>query len=148
MLCSRFAFLGEQFQHKVPNEIRYKGFQNWYQYYTEENKPNAIEKQNPPTFVMDKRVCFSAVNLFIRKIFSCMCFVMLIFWQLCSRTKQPISLRIQQVFFFNPISKSFISFLKKVFAISIIILSAFPNKISSSETLTNTKAILKFSAVL
>ena len=143
MLCSRFAFLGEQFQHKVPNEIRYKGFQNWYQYYTEENKPNAIEKQNPPTFVMDKRVCFSAVNLFIRKIFSCMCFVMLIFWQLCSRTKQPISLRIQQVFFLTQSAKASYLFLKKCYAISIIIFSAFPNKISSSETL-----ILKFSAVL
>lgn len=126
MLCSRFAFLGEQFQHKVPNEIRYKGFQNWYQYYTEENRPKVIEKQNPPTFVMDKRVCFSAVNIFRRKLFSCMCFLMLKFWQLCSRTEQPISLRIEQVFF-NPISKSFISFLKKVFAISIIIFSAFPN---------------------
>ena len=120
MLCSRFAFLGEQFQHKVPNEIRYKGFQNWYQYYTEENRPKMIEKQNPPTFVMDKRVCFSAVNLFRRKLFSCMCFVMLKFWQLCSRTKQPISLRIEQVFF-NPSSKSFISFLKKVFAINFFL---------------------------
>lgn len=54
----RHVFVGEQFQHKVPKEIRYKGFQNWYQYYTEENKQNGIQKQNPPTFVMDKRPTF------------------------------------------------------------------------------------------
>ena len=129
MLCSRFAFLGEQFQHKVPNEIRYKGFQNWYQYYTEENKQNGIQKQNPPTFVMDKRVCFFAVNLFRRKLFSCMCFVMLPFSGNCALELSSRSrLEFNRFFFFlTQSAKASYLFLKKCYAISIIIFSAFPN---------------------
>ena len=63
MLCSRFTFSGKEFQHKEPNEIRYRGFQNWYQYYIEERRPhNVIQKiQGLPTFVMNKRVSFPAV---------------------------------------------------------------------------------------
>ncbi|XP_022785030.1 poly(U)-specific endoribonuclease-A-like [Stylophora pistillata] len=53
----KHVFVGEQFQHKHPSEIRYRGFHNWYQYYIEEER-KGVKILSLPTFVKDKRPNF------------------------------------------------------------------------------------------